>query len=130
MGDEALRTLAAELKRMVGPDCVVARIGGDEFGVILPSACDAPSAQDYRRRFESDITCLIGPGHNSISVSASVGSALYPDDGTSSSGCLRLETSPCTDASADQCGPRHLRSQLLTVHAASKVLMDADFVER
>ena len=88
MGDEALRTLAAELKRMVGPDCVIARIGGDEFGVILPSDCDAPSAQRHRRRFDSDITCLIGPGHNSISVSASVGSALYPDDGTSSSELL------------------------------------------
>ena len=88
MGDEALRTLAAELKRMVGPDCVVARIGGDEFGVILPSDCDATFAQRHRRRFESDIICLIGAGHNSISVSASVGSALYPDDGTSSSELL------------------------------------------
>ena len=88
MGDEALRTLAAELKRMVGRDCVVARIGGDEFGVILPSDCDAPSAQHHRRRFDSDITCIIGRGHNSISVSARVGSALYPEDGTSSSELL------------------------------------------
>ena len=88
MGDEALRTLAAELNRMVGPHCVVARIGGDEFGVILPSDCDAPSAQRHRRRFATVITCLIGPGRNSISVSASVGSAFYPDDGTSSSELL------------------------------------------
>jgi diguanylate cyclase (GGDEF)-like protein len=88
MGDEAVRALAAELKRMVGPDCVVARIGGDEFGVILPSDCNALSAQRHKRRFASDITCLIGSGRNSISVSASVGSALYPDDGTSSSELL------------------------------------------
>ena len=83
MRDEALRTLAAELKRMsVLTVCSEDRCR--EFGVILPSDCDAPSAQRQRRRFDSDITCLIGPGHSSISVSASVGSALYPDDGTPS----------------------------------------------
>ena len=88
IGDEALRTLAAELKRMVGPECVVARISGDEFGVILPFDCDALSAKRHTRRVGSNITCLIGPGGNSISVSASVGSALYPDEGTSSSELL------------------------------------------
>ena len=88
IGDEALRTLAAELKRSLGPDCLVARIGGDEFGVILPSNCDALSAQRHRRRVGSNITCMIGSARNSISVSASVGSALYPDNGTSSSELL------------------------------------------
>ena len=46
IGDEALRALAAKLKQMAGPDCVASRIGGDEFGVVLPSGlrcsvCDA-----------------------------------------------------------------------------------------
>ena len=30
IGDEALKALAAELKKMAGPDCMAARIGGDE----------------------------------------------------------------------------------------------------
>ena len=32
VGDDALMALAAELKKMTGPDCMAARIGGDEFG--------------------------------------------------------------------------------------------------
>lgn len=81
IGDEALRVLAAELKKMAGPDCVVARIGGDEFGVVLPSDCDALSARRIGARFVSGIACSTGSGRNPISVSATVGTAVYPDDG-------------------------------------------------
>src|ERR1700722_892581 len=35
VGDEALMALSRELKQMAGPDCMVARIGGDEFGIVL-----------------------------------------------------------------------------------------------
>lgn len=88
IGDEALRALAAELKKMAGPDCVVARIGGDEFGLVLPSSYDALSARRVSLRFASGISCSIGSGTNSISVSASVGSAFYPDDGATASELL------------------------------------------
>ena len=81
IGDEALRALAAELKQMAGPDCVVARIGGDEFGVVFPSNYDALSARRIGTRFASGIACSIGLGRNPISVSASFGTALYPEDG-------------------------------------------------
>ena len=88
IGDEALRALAAELKKMAGPDCVVARIGGDEFGVVLPSNYDALSARRIGTRFASGIACSIGSGRNPISVSASVGTAFYPDDGATASELL------------------------------------------
>jgi diguanylate cyclase (GGDEF)-like protein len=83
-----LRALAAELKKMAGADCVVARIGGDEFGVVLPSNYDALSARRIRARFALGIACSIEPGRNPISVSASVGTALYPDDGETASELL------------------------------------------
>jgi diguanylate cyclase (GGDEF)-like protein len=88
IGDQALIALAAELRKMAGPDCVVARIGGDEFGVILPANCDALSARRKRAHFGSGIACSIGAASNSISISASVGIALYPDDGTTASELL------------------------------------------
>jgi diguanylate cyclase (GGDEF)-like protein len=88
VGDQALIALAAELKTMAGPDCVAARIGGDEFGVVLPANCDALSARRKRAHFRSGIACSIGAPGNSIAVSASVGIALYPDDGTTASELL------------------------------------------
>jgi diguanylate cyclase (GGDEF)-like protein len=88
IGDEALKALAAELKKMVGPDCVAARIGGDEFGVVLSASYDPLSARRMRAHFESGIASSIGPPRNPISVSASVGIAFYPDDGATATDLL------------------------------------------
>jgi diguanylate cyclase (GGDEF)-like protein len=88
IGDEALRALAANLKQMAGADCVASRIGGDEFGVVLPSNCDALSARRIRSRFGASIACSTGFGHGPVTFSASVGTALYPDDGATASELL------------------------------------------
>ncbi len=88
IGDEALKALAAKIKNMAGPDCVAARIGGDEFGVVLPANYDFLSAQRTRARLRSGIACSIGTARNPISISASGGIALYPDDGTTATELL------------------------------------------
>jgi len=88
IGDEALKALAVELKKMAGADCVAARIGGDEFGVVLPANYHILSARRTRARFGSGIACSIGAARNPISISASVGIALYPDDGTTATELL------------------------------------------
>ena len=64
-------------------------VGGDEFGVILPINDDTLFARRVRAQFESGITCSIGPAQHPIFVSASVGFALYPDDGTTSGDLFR-----------------------------------------
>jgi diguanylate cyclase (GGDEF)-like protein len=82
VGDEALIALAAEVRKVAGPDCVAARIGGDEFGVVLPANYDTLSAWRKRAHFTSGIACSINVAGNLIAVSASVGLAFYPDNGT------------------------------------------------
>ena len=87
-GDEALKALAAELKKMAEPDCVAARIGGDEFGIVLPVSYDSLSARRMSAHVRAGIACTIGAARNPVSISASVGMALYPDDGTTASELL------------------------------------------
>lgn len=101
-GDAALRALAAEIKKMAGPNSLAARIGGDEFELVLPANYDALAARRMRAHFRSGIACSIGSERDAISVSASVGIALYPDDGTTASELL---------ASADQSMYTQKRSQ-------------------
>jgi diguanylate cyclase (GGDEF)-like protein len=88
-GDEALKAVASELKKKAGQGYVATRIGGDEFGVVLPVGCDAFFAHRIRAHFEEGITCTIGPAHQPIYVSASVGLAFYPDQGTNAGDLFR-----------------------------------------
>lgn len=88
-GDEALKRLAIELKNKAGTDCVATRIGGDEFGVVLPVSRDVLFMHRVRAHLGSGISCSIGPTDHPIFVSASVGFALYPDDGETAGDLFR-----------------------------------------
>jgi len=83
-----LIALAAEMRKTGGADCVAARIGGDEFGVVLSANCDALTAPRLRANLKSGIVCSIGATGKPVFVSASVGAAFYPDDGTTVSELL------------------------------------------
>lgn len=80
-GDEALKALAAELSAKTGPDCLVARIGGDEFGVVLPVNNDTLAARRIRGQLGAGIVASIKSAGHPLSIAASVGIALYPEDG-------------------------------------------------
>ena len=89
MGDEVLKTLAAEVKRMAGSKCLAARIGGDEFGIVLSANYDTLSAWRMRAHFMFGIASIEAAG-KPMSISASVGIAFYPADGTTASELLTL----------------------------------------
>jgi diguanylate cyclase (GGDEF)-like protein len=82
-GDAAIKAIADELKIQAGAGCVVARIGGDEFGVVLPVNYDTLFAQRLRAHFKNGITTSVGTNGHKISIAASVGLAIYPENGTS-----------------------------------------------
>lgn len=88
VGDEALIALASKLRKSVDPDCVVARIGGDEFGVVLQGNCNALSLGRLRANFKSGMGCTIAATGKPIFVSASVGVAAFPEDGATVSELL------------------------------------------
>ena len=81
VGDAALKALAAELTAKAGPDCMVARIGGDEFGVVLPVNDDTLAARRIRAHLGSGVAASVDSADHPIIVAASVGIALYPEDG-------------------------------------------------
>ena len=88
MGDELLVQAAARLRNCVRKSDIVARLGGDEFAVVLPEVLDAADAAKAARKIIEALSAPFQVGAN-VFISAGVGIALYPGDGTSAEELLR-----------------------------------------
>ncbi|HEV8352804.1 MAG TPA: GGDEF domain-containing protein [bacterium] len=79
--DDLLRQLAAALQRSSRDSDFVARFGGDEFVVVLPQTSRAEAARvaERIRTNIEDVSLLEG-----MTLTASIGMASFPRDGTSS----------------------------------------------
>ena len=80
VGDELLMALAHRLCSQTGENDLVARIGGDEFVVVL-SAVDQEQARHVADRL---CTALTQPWYikgSEYRTTSSIGMAFYPDDG-------------------------------------------------
>jgi diguanylate cyclase (GGDEF)-like protein len=92
-GDQLLQQVALRLRAScrdredeVGPaqDALapdVARLGGDEFTVIIPGLTHPEDAAKLARRILSSLAHPIRVAGQEIFVNASIGIAIYPDDG-------------------------------------------------
>lgn len=84
-GDRLLADIAERLVRCVGEQGVVARIGGDEFAVILPRFGEAALAADVATDVIREVKRLVELDRREISVGASVGIRMtsgFPDSAT------------------------------------------------
>jgi diguanylate cyclase (GGDEF)-like protein len=71
-GDELLRTVASLVRRVIRDEDLVARIGGDEFGVLLPEADETACTRVVTRLREAFATATSLDG---FPVSVAVGAA-------------------------------------------------------
>ena len=79
-GDELMTLVAARLQLVMRERDLVARIGGDEFGVLLPDA-DGALADDVARRLRSAARGPFTLAGRSLTVGVSAGIAVWPQDG-------------------------------------------------
>jgi diguanylate cyclase (GGDEF)-like protein len=82
IGDLYLQEVAARMKRQLRAGDLLARLGGDEFAVLVPTARMRGDVQDIASRLRH---CFDMPFEMEkgviLSGSASIGVALYPEDG-------------------------------------------------
>jgi len=89
VGDRLLQSLALRLTRGVREVDTIARIGGDEFLILVP---DFKQAGDMSRLALKLVTLMARPVEledRTLQITASVGVAAFPDDGQSADELLR-----------------------------------------
>jgi diguanylate cyclase (GGDEF)-like protein len=79
-GDLLLQIIASRLSHSVRPGDLVARIGGDEFAVLLPAVREASVAREVASRLRAALAEPVQLEAMSLAVQASVGIAICPDD--------------------------------------------------
>ena len=80
-GDDVLRAVAARLLSTIRPGDIAARIGGDEFAVLLTGVAQ-DDALDIAGRITSALSCHLLIENLAITPGASIGIALYPAHGS------------------------------------------------
>ena len=88
-GDQMLTIVGQRLRASVKETDTVARIGGDEFTVVLRELPDAASAATVARRILDALGAPIWLGGEGRQVGVSVGIAAFPADGLDCDGLLR-----------------------------------------
>ncbi|MFE8069840.1 diguanylate cyclase [Marinobacteraceae bacterium S3BR75-40.1] len=79
-GDHLLKTLATRFADAVRSEDTVARIGGDEFTVLLDPLHNAEDSLVVARKLLEAAELPVNVGKGTVSVGCSIGIAVYPDD--------------------------------------------------
>jgi len=109
-GDLLLRAVAQRLRKSVRQSDTVARIGGDEFVLILETVHQTRGADAVASKVEHAVASITIPEHP-LNVTVSIGISFYPENGESVDTLLRAADSAMYLAKKEG-GNRHVTSLL------------------
>lgn len=81
VGDELLRMVAARLKRTLRETDTVARIGGDEFIILLSNVKDRTDVASLSDKIMKSLIASFVLQDHELFITTSLGVCMYPDDG-------------------------------------------------
>jgi diguanylate cyclase (GGDEF)-like protein/PAS domain S-box-containing protein len=81
IGDKLLRAVAERLSRTVRQEDTVARMGGDEFTVLLPDISHVEDAVEVSEKILDVLKQPLQIDAHELFVTSSIGISIYPDDG-------------------------------------------------
>jgi diguanylate cyclase (GGDEF)-like protein len=89
VGDDLLRNVSAALTRMLGSADLLARIGGDEFVVLVQCVESRGEVATLAERLRSAVESKPLPGDYTAWIRISCGVAIFPEDGHSAHDVMR-----------------------------------------
>lgn len=88
-GDRLLKAIAERLDSVCYKDCLVSRFGGDEFIILLESVRSKEAAAEMAKRLLLMLEQPLELDGIDLHLTATVGIALYPEDGEDSDKLIR-----------------------------------------
>jgi diguanylate cyclase (GGDEF)-like protein/PAS domain S-box-containing protein len=80
-GDQVLREIAKRFRNTLRHTDKIARMGGDEFYVLIEELSDGRYAADVAQKLLDEASRPVRIGNQECALSASIGISIYPDDG-------------------------------------------------
>jgi diguanylate cyclase (GGDEF)-like protein/PAS domain S-box-containing protein len=124
VGDLLLKGIAQRLKEQVRDVDTVARLGGDEFIILLPGLHKPTDAQAIANKL---LACFVAPfqaGEHEFFTSASIGTSLYPQDGTDVATLIRNADAAMYRSKAKGRNRVEAYTCDLTVQASERIAME------
>ncbi|MGF1876575.1 EAL domain-containing protein [Photobacterium frigidiphilum] len=89
VGDKVLITIAKRITRSLRDEDVLARLGGDEFAILIQSDTSSQSIATLAERIINNICASLSIEEKSLSITASMGIAVYPENSVDSDALLK-----------------------------------------
>ncbi|MCA1798322.1 MAG: EAL domain-containing protein [Xanthomonadaceae bacterium] len=125
-GDELLREISSRLKSVLRESDFVARIGGDEFVILVPeTTAERQLSRVAERILEATSRPVSLPG-SEVRVTVSIGIALFPDDGGDHEALLKHADVAMYHAKAEGKNNYQFYSEKLNEHSLGRLALEAD----
>ncbi|VWX54455.1 EAL domain-containing protein [Novosphingobium sp. 9U] len=125
-GDALLKQVADRLRSTVGEGGRVGRLGGDEFQVVLPGRINRDELAYLAHRIIENLSQPYSIEGSRVTIGASVGIALSPDDGVTSEALIRNADLALYAAKDGGRGRHHFYAQDLHSDAQERQQLEQD----
>jgi diguanylate cyclase (GGDEF)-like protein len=126
LGDALLQQIAARLRKHTRADTTVARMGGDEFVVLIENQEDVMSVASCAQQLIGQLSAPYALGNRDCHVTASIGVSLFPSDGTDSQTLLKAADVAMYRAKEAGRNNYQYYSPAMNVHTAERLELESD----
>jgi diguanylate cyclase (GGDEF)-like protein len=123
-GDEVLRTVADRLREALREEDTVARMGGDEFTVVMPGLKNSDDVVKVATKLLDVFRIPMRIGNREVVVTASCGISVYPEDGMEAETLLKNADTAMYRAKAAGGDSFQMYTSALNTHAADELAME------
>ncbi|MCK4834789.1 MAG: membrane-associated sensor domain-containing protein, partial [Gammaproteobacteria bacterium] len=125
-GDQLLISVSNRLLHCVREDDTVARLGGDEFIIIIEQVHDIADLDPLLKKIMKLTSQTISINNHDLSISASIGISIYPDDGKNVEQLMRNADAAMYHVKENGRHKYHFYTRDLTAAAYDRVILETD----